>query len=307
MTPCFIIISPYKEGTVELIIGSNHMQEVEGISAQYPYVLNHADSRDTRVPWHWHEELEFSYIRQGSLRVTISGRSFLFHRGEGFFINSNILHAMEPADPAECAIWDSHMFHPIFLGGYYRSVFDTKYLSAILKNQHYELAGFTGESENQKAILALLQQAAAVQDEEFHEFKIRNLFSDIWILLMKELEDLENSAKLIKHVSQERIQIMLAYIHQHYPERITLEQIADAAIISKRECLRCFQSCIQKTPFEYLLDYRVQMAEKLLRTTALPITQIALDTGFSNSAYFAKTFRQLRGISPSHYRKQVQS
>ena len=80
-------------------------------------------------------------------------------------------------------------------------------------------------------------------------------------------------------------------------------QIAAAAVVSKRECLRCFQSCIQRTPIEYLLDYRIQMAERLLRTTELPVTEIALQTGFSNSAYFTKVFRQLRGLSPSQFRK----
>jgi len=116
-------------------------------------------------------------------------------------------------------------------------------------------------------------------------------------------EYLEKHARLPKPISQERIQTMLEYIHQHYYEKLTLEQIAASAIISGRECLRCFQSCIHKTPFEYLLDYRVQVAERLLRTTDLPITEIALQTGFSDSAYFSRQFKELRKMSPSQYRK----
>lgn len=290
---------------MELIIRSNHMQEVEGITAEYPYVLNRVSGADTRVPWHWHEEVEFSLVVKGRLRVSVSGYSRVIEAGEGFYINSNILHTMEPVDPDEEVLWNSYMFHSVFLGGHYKSVFDTKYMSPVLQNRKYELASFRGESEDQCRILQLLQEAAQQQDLADSEFRIRNIFSEIWLLLIRVLAQLEQSEQLVKPVSQERIQIMLSYIHQHYPEKIALEEIAASAIVSKRECLRCFQTCIQKTPFEYLLDYRIRMAEKLLRTTALPVTQIAIQTGFSNSAYFTKVFRQLRGVAPGQYRRAI--
>ena len=106
-------------------------------------------------------------------------------------------------------------------------------------------------------------------------------------------------------VSQERIQLMLAYIQQHFREKLTLEQIAAAAAVSERECLRCFRSCIQTTPFTYLTDYRIQVAERLLRTTNLSVTEIALETGFSDGAYFSKLFRQARSVSPTQFRKNL--
>ena len=144
-----------------------------------------------------------------------------------------------------------------------------------------------------------------MQSEEFCEFRTRNLLSEIWLLLLREMERMEQEAERPRPVSQERIQTMLEYIHQHYGEKVTLDQIAASAIVSKSECLRCFRSCIQKTPVEYLMDYRLQMAEQLLRTTDLPVTEIALRTGFSGSAYFSKMFRELRGCSPTAYRKNT--
>ncbi len=288
---------------MELIIGGNRMQEVAGVTAEYPYMLNRADSHEILVPWHWHEEVEFSYVRQGALRVILAGRRYEFQAGEGCFINANVLHSMEPVDPAQGASWDSHMVHPMLLGYHCKSIFDTKYMAPVLNNKRFELAVFRGENENQKEILKLLRRTAEIQNLEFSEFLTRNLFSEIWLLLLKEMQDLENNAKLIKSLSQERIQIMLEYIHQHYQEKLTLEEIAAAAIISKRECLRCFQACIQKTPVAYLLDYRLQMAEKLLRTTNLSVTEIAMETGFANSAYFAKAFKKMWDMTPRQCRK----
>lgn len=292
---------------MELVIRSNQLQEVEGISAQYPYVLNRVSSAQTRVPWHWHEEVEFSLVRQGALKVSIAGHSHIIRQGQGFFINANILHAMEPAEPDMEVLWDSHMLHPMLLGSHYRSIFDTKYMAPILRDRNCELVVFRDDETAGKAMLALLEAAAAAQEQEYSEFQTRNLFSEIWLLLMQTVAQLEQDANRPRPVSQERIQTMLAFIHQHYAEKLTLDQIAAAAIISRRECLRCFQSCIQKTPFAYLLDYRVRMAEQLLRTTSLPITQIALQTGFGTSAYFTKIFRQHRGITPGQYRKNIGS
>lgn len=288
---------------MDLIIRGNRMQDVAGVTAAYPYLLNHARSSELRVPWHWHEEVEFSFVRSGTLRIILAGRQYEIQEGEGCFLNANVLHSMEPADPTAEAVWDSHMVHPMLLGYQCKSVFDAKYMAPVLNNKRFELAVFQHGDENQEEILCRLQRLDEIQDHEFCEFLTRNLLSEIWLFLLQEMRDLENHAKLIKPVSQERIQIMLEYIHQHYQEKLTLEQIAASAMVSTRECLRCFQLCIQKTPFAYLLDYRVQMAETLLRTTDLPITEIAMETGFSNSAYFSKVFKEMRNISPSQYRK----
>ena len=80
---------------------------------------------------------------------------------------------------------------------------------------------------------------------------------------------------------------MISYIQNHYMEHVSLADIAGAAAISTREGTRCFKNTIRRTPFEYLMDYRIEMAEKLLSDTEEPVTDIALKCGFSNGAYFS--------------------
>ena len=99
---------------------------------------------------------------------------------------------------------------------------------------------------------------------------------------------------------------MLTFIRQNYREKLSLEDIARSASISKSECLRCFRTSIDRSPFEYLQDYRIEIAERLLRSTDDSVLDIALQTGFSNSAYFGKIFREVHGISPGVYRKRYQ-
>ena len=99
---------------------------------------------------------------------------------------------------------------------------------------------------------------------------------------------------------------MLAFIHQNFAEKITLDEIAASAAVSSRECLRCFRNTIRKSPAEYLTEYRLDMAKKLLVETEMSITEIGLQCGFSSNAYFGKIFREKCGEAPSKYRNRTQ-
>ena len=82
-----------------------------GLSPDYPYVYHYANLSATKIPWHWHEELEFNYVVSGKVKLITPNETYLFHKNEGFFINSNVLCTMEQELPA---VMDSHLFHPVF-------------------------------------------------------------------------------------------------------------------------------------------------------------------------------------------------
>ena len=131
------------------------------------------------------------------------------------------------------------------------------------------------------------------------------LAAALWLLLLGELSSIEEYERpAVDLARQERLQTMLAFIWQNYQRRITLDEIAAAAHVGGRECLRCFQSCMQKTPFEYLLEYRTEMSKRLLRDTQLSVMEVAAETGFSSAAYYGKIFRRLCGMTPGAYRRQ---
>lgn len=292
---------------MKIRITETQLEEIEGLTTEYPYICHHVNLADTRVPWHWHEELEFNYIVNGTAVLTTANQSSVFQKGEAFFINSNILCTMKSQTEGETCIMDSHLFHPIFLGGHFKSIFSTKYLEPILQNKYLEILGIRGKSARQKSLLRLLREAARIQREENSEFQTRNLFSNIWLLLLEEVRDIELPERTGRLVNQDRIQTMIAFIQQHYQQKLSLDDIARSASVSRSECLRCFRASISRTPFEYLLDYRLERAERLLRSTNLSVLDIALQTGFSNGAYFGKMFKEAKGISPGLYRKEIRS
>ena len=101
-----------------------------------------------------------------------------------------------------------------------------------------------------------------------------------------------------------RLRRMVAFIERHFASRLTLADIAADASISKSEALRCFKSGVQTTPIGYLNRYRLNYARARLLSTAAPITRIAVDAGFSSTAYFDRVFRRCFGLSPAAYRRQ---
>lgn len=283
---------------MKLRIRNNQMEEVEGLHNEYPYAFHHVDMELTAVPWHWHEALEFDYILRGSVTVSTAGQTQTFHQGEGFFINSNTLTAM--VNEGNCLI-DSHLFHPVFLSGHFKSVFETKYLNPVIQNRNLDLLPIRGQTQPQKQLLQKLRQLSQLQSSPDMEFQTRNLLSEIWLLLLEALENTQLKATASRN--QDRILIMMTYIHNHFADKLTLEDIAASAAVSTRECLRCFQTSIHQSPMDYLISYRVQAAAKLLETTALSITEIAMATGWGSSSYFTKMFHRLRGKTPNAHRK----
>lgn len=101
-----------------------------------------------------------------------------------------------------------------------------------------------------------------LREEKDTEFQTRNIFSEIWLLLIEEIRQMKVSGIPVSTANQERLLTMMLYIQENYSDKITLEKIASSAVISTREALRCFQNSIHQTPFEYLISYRMDMAKK---------------------------------------------
>ena len=95
---------------------------------------------------------------------------------------------------------------------------------------------------------------------------------------------------------------MLVYIHTHYADELSLKDIADAGTMSIAQCNRCFNKMLNVTPYEYLIQYRLQNATNLLKDTTLNVTEISEIVGFNNVTHFIQSFKKVYGISPKKYR-----
>lgn len=94
----------------------------------------------------------------------------------------------------------------------------------------------------------------------------------------------------------------VAFLQRNYIRPISLDEIAREVGISKKRLEINFQQELGISPWEYLTRYRIKEAKDLLKTTDLPITEVAGQIGFDDPAYFSRLFRSHTGQSPKDYR-----
>ena len=94
------------------------------------------------------------------------------------------------------------------------------------------------------------------------------------------------------------------YIEQHYGENISVSNLADMVYVSESTLNRLFKKEFSLTPFEYLIETRVEKSKTMLRRKSVAITDIADRCGFSSNSHFTSCFKRIIGMSPSDYRKK---
>lgn len=265
------------------------------------YSSVYTDNEESAIPWHWHEDFEIIYMAEGRMELKIPSRSFYIEEGDAFVINSNILHYGIGAD--HCHLY-SLVFSPLLISGNEDSVFAQKYVQPLISS-----GCFSGiplfHSEHPDLIRWFLEAFDAMQKEPAgFEFTVRENLSRICLSLSKEFEDTMNASETARSQDNLRIRKMLEFIHKNYSADITLAEIARAADIGERECLRCFRKTIQLSPVQYLLKYRImQGAEMLLCCPEHSISEIASSCGFDSPSNFSATFKRFYNRTPREYRK----
>lgn len=297
-------ISTYRlSGGIQIDQETRHEKAVT-LTTDFPYRHNRYNpaSMPGRIfPWHWHDEVECFYIRQGNLVYHLQGKEMVFGPGDVGFVNTGILHMTQPGNREAC-ILQVHIFHPSLIHSNQQDSIAKRYTVPLTTNKGASIMYFPASSEEATAARSYMDEAymAAQEEEAGWEFVIREAMTRLWLLLLRSMPPATDA----QHpADSERLMTMLRFIIDHYDEPITLEEIAASAHISKKECERCFKRQINLLPFEHLTQYRLDTARRLLLETDQSVTDIALGCGFSSSSYFGKCFRSYYGISPSDYRK----
>lgn len=292
----------------ELIVDKNRRELITRGTPLFPCAVYFSDITKYitgDIPWHWHEEIEMIVVHNGMIYINFGAEGITLKKGEGAFINSNVLHSMQIVGDQGCYII-TFVFHPRFIFGSPESIFAQKYVNPLLTCSSLNFIRFTKEVEWQNAIIQCIVKAYTLYtDEEYgYEILVRECLSKAWYYMVKNLQSDIAKHNIIENSDTLRIKKMLDFIHNNYAENIQLQQIADAANISERECFRCFKRSIGMPPIIYLLKHRVSIAAKFLANTDMPVTEISSKSGFNTPSYFSKVFKNFMRCSPSTYRNR---
>lgn len=143
------------------------------------------------------------------------------------------------------------------------------------------------------------------EDPVYVELENKNIVSEIDVIrwnaffVNKIFDNMDQEKR-----SDELADIIVGYIREHYAENITRNTIAEFTHFSPEYVGKTFKRKMGMNINEYLNQYRVEQAKRLMQTTEYKITEIALMVGFENMPYFSSVFKKYEGISPAKYRKR---
>ncbi|MGE7692687.1 AraC family transcriptional regulator [Lysinibacillus sp. NPDC094177] len=265
--------------------------------ALYETVLR-LDSLDF-LPLHWHKEIQFVYVKSGRVEYRVGADVFVLEEGEGLFVNASGLHEAKPFQIERATTFCINV-DPLLLGGHKDSIFATKYVLPYITSNRLPFVKLSDQLAQKIEFVAKLLQEQAI----FYELKVWRELIVLWETILSQsmlTEEILDPAIIVQH---ERAKDMLDYLHAHYQEKISLENLAAHVFLSRAECSRFFKKMVGTTPFTYLLHYRLRKSMELLRDSEQSITTIATTTGFSTVSYYIEKFKKYTGYSPHAYRKQ---
>ncbi|MDR6553264.1 AraC family transcriptional regulator [Paenibacillus qinlingensis] len=262
---------------------------------------------DVFFNYHWHEEIEFIYMTQGSASFHIGSINLELLQGEGVLIPSGQLHACYPSNE-EPAYFHAIVFDPQLLCSSAYDVIQRKYMQPWLEQRLILPGIFRSKVNWEQDVLTLLTDIIKQYEETpyGYELKIKADLLAIFALLLPHSEQSSDLPRSSMQASKiERIKPVLQHMHEHYRERLLIPELASIISMSEGHFCRFFKAIVKKTPIGYLNLYRVEKAMKCLENPKILIIDVASEVGFESPSYFIKTFKALKKMTPTAYRQLI--
>lgn len=275
----------------------------------FPYIM-YTHTLYTSVPegrgfndLHWHEELQITLVTKGTLVIQVNGVDHELKTGQAILINKGILHVTTQL--SQDGEYVSFNFPEKLLAFHADSTMEEKYVLPYTRSSFVSIV-IADNTEWEKHALDMLwnMRRVFIRNKNWGwEYEISIMTVQLWFNLISNLSlPQEDTPKHAKR-QQERLQLMLSFIHQNYSSPITLREIADTAHLSISECTRSFKKTVHMTPYEYLIKYRIKKSCELLVSSDDTITEIAGKVGFNHVNHFIQSFKKVQGRTPKVFRE----
>ncbi len=266
-----------------------------------PFSTYHIENagRSFQIPVHWHDEFEIIYVRSGFLTVSISGESYIGKTGEAFVVSPGNLHLM--GSQTGTVDYYTFLFPLKYISFRTDDMLDEKLLEP-LNSGHLMICPRVKDTAKELCE-QLIEIYMAKKDES--ESKITTQVRTKIILLQFILEMwkkgfvIENDTSGRNTVEKE----MVSYIQQNFTGKISLREFGEQFHLSEKYISRYFKEHFHITLSQYVTYLRLEHAKQLLQDTDIPVTDVAMQSGYQNVSYFIRSFQKAYAVSPLKYRK----
>lgn len=264
------------------------------------FVLLYDNTENEDYPMHWHNALEIIMPLSNSFSVTVSDETYNLKEREIIIIPPGELHSMSAPEKGQRIIFqcDSAVLNDFPAMRPIASIMSDVSVIENCSEDRIKTAA-------RKTLLEIYDEYAV--KNELSELKIYLKLVSMFIEIYEskaavKLGQLGCTTEKLDEYS-ERFGTVQNYIEKNYMYDITLDKLAYVAGYSKYHFSRIFKQYFGVSFSEYINRIRINAAQKLLLDPSVPITEVALNSGFTNIASFNRVFKEFKHCTPSEYKK----
>lgn len=248
---------------------------------------------------HWHNDFEFTHVQDGEMWYCVDGVKCKLKAGQMIFVNSTRMHYGFWEDVYKCK-FSCTIFHP----GMLDTKMSHKYLENIIGKSMPSFLILRPEIMREKVVIDLVDKLNVITRaaEEGYELEMMSLIYRICFLLKDLVKAAPEPISYVDAKKLEAMHRMTGFIQQQYQQKISLNEIAMAGLVSRSACCQIFKKFLGKSPVEYLTEYRISKSVELILAGKNSMTDIAMLCGFGSSSYYAETFHKVLGCTPTEYK-----
>lgn len=305
--------------------------------------ITQLDKEHPVVTTHWHDEAEFTLVKEGSAEYQINLEDYAITAGDLVFIQPRILHTIalnsteqiqqkyfqmeqyqqkpfqlesfqtehfqlesfqtEPFQPEHFQS-ETYVFHLNYLGANATDICATRYLLPLMNEEYTLPCHISPDHPAYASLNAIFSQINGLYEETPPGYELA-IKSCLLQAIFLLLPYGVSGKNQDTDSASEKLKTVLDYIHLHYADALSIKELAAQCYFSEYYFMRFFKKHMHMTVIEYLNNLRMEKAVELFEQGYTSIIEVSMSVGFHSLSYFHKVFREKFSMTPKQFLQQL--